>query len=282
MEYRTLGRTGWQVAEIACGTSRTFDVGGAAGRQQVLELMRANLAQGVNLFDSAPMYGHSEASIGAAIPSLGGAGAGQREGDPPYFIATKVLQQDVAGARRQIENSFRVIGGRIDLLQIHNMAGWREVLPYLVELKAAGRIAATGVTHYDPSAFGEIEKAMQTGQADVVQLPYNIMEREVERRLLPLAREMNLGVLVMTPICPIFRKGELLGRLRGVELDALREYGISDAGSLCLKWLLGKHPDAVLLPATTRAERVASNAAVSGTPPFPPDLMKKLEQQVGG
>ncbi|MCZ6729015.1 MAG: aldo/keto reductase [SAR324 cluster bacterium] len=274
MNHRTLGRTGWRVAEISCGTYRTFDVAGRRGPAQVLELMRANLALGINLFDSAPMYGASEANIGHAMPSLAQA--------EPFHVATKVLQNDLAGARRQIENSFAVIGGRIDLLQIHNMAGWREVLPYLDELKASGRIRAIGVTHYDPSAFGAIEQAMKTGLADVIQIPYNIMERGVEQRLLPLAREMNLGVLVMTPIRPIFRKGELLGRLRGVPPRELAAHGVSDAGSLCLKYLLSKNPDVVLIPATSRPERVASNAAVSGTPPFPPEILQRLERAAAG
>ncbi|MCH9046951.1 MAG: aldo/keto reductase [SAR324 cluster bacterium] len=275
MEQRTLGRTGWRVSEIACGTYQTFDVAGRSGRAQVLDLMRANLNAGVNLFDSAPMYGHSEANIGPAVAPL------DRDGAGAYFIATKVLQSTLAGAKRQIENSFAVIGGRIDLLQIHNMAGWRDVLPYLAELKAAGRIGATGVTHYDSAAFREIEKAMRTGLADVIQIPYNVMEREVERRLLPLAREMNLGVLVMTPICPLFRRGSLLQRLKGLDLTPYRSFGIGDVGSLCLKWLLSKDPALVLLPASSRLERVASNAAVSGAPPLPPELMHALEWRFG-
>ena len=110
---------------------------------------------------------------------------------------------------------------------------------------------------------------------------YNVMEREVERRLLPLAREMNLGVLVMTPICPLFRRGSLLQRLKGFDLTPYRSFGIGDAGSLCLKWLLSKDPALVLLPASSRLERVASNAAVSGPPPLPPELMRALERRFG-
>ncbi len=274
MQLRTLGRTGWQVSEIACGTYKTFDGAGAASRAQVLALMQANLQQGVNLFDSAPMYGASEANIGAALAT----GRLRAQG---ALIATKVLQQDAAGARQQIAHSFDVIGGRIDLLQIHNMAGWRPVLPLLAELKAQGRIRATGVTHYDPGAFGEIEAAMRTGQADVIQIPYNLMERQVERRLLPLAAELNLGVLVMTPICPLFRRRSLLDALSGQDLAALKPFGVTDAGSLCLKYLLSKHPQAVLRPATSRLERVAGNAAVSGAPPLPPEWIGRLEGLFG-
>ena len=273
MIERTLGRTGWSVGELGCGTYRSFDQGGSSGLKAVAKLVEANRGAGVNLFDTAPMYGRAEETLGHALHSA-----------PPWpagpLIASKVLQQGLAGARKQIEQSFRLLD-RIDLLQIHNMAGWRAVLPYLVELKAAGRIAATGVTHYQPSAFGEIEAACKTGDVDVIQIPYNVMERQAERRLLPLAAEMNLGVLVMTPIEPIFARRELLSRLGAADLEPYREYGVTDGGSLCLKYLLSKNPDVVLIPATSRPARVASNAAVSGPPPIPPDLLARLEKQVG-
>ncbi len=271
MEYRILGRTGLRVSEVACGTYRSFD----QGPDPVAALMQANLDVGANLFDSAPMYGRSEASIGGAMRS----GKLNPRGQDP-LIATKVLQHDLAGAKRQIANSCDAIGGRIDVLQIHNMAGWQAILPHLAELKAAGRIRATGVTHYDPGAFGAMEQAMRTGQADLIQIPYNLQERSAEQRILPLARELNLGILVMTPIQPIFRRSALLGALRGLDLVPYREFGVTDTGGLCLKYLLSKAPDVVLLPATSRAERVRSNAAVSGTPPLPPELIRQLEAAV--
>lgn len=278
MEYRVLGRTGWQVSEIGCGTYRSFDQAGRSGQANVLHLMRENLAAGVNLFDSAPMYGHSEANIGAVMGTLRGEGLA----DPPPYIATKVLQHDLAGARRQVAHSFEVIGGRIDLLQIHNMAGWREILPWLHELKQEGRIGATGVTHYAPSAFDEIEAAMRTGLADVIQVPYNLAERTVERRLLPLAHEMGLGVLVMTPIHPQHRRGTLTSPLAKLDLARYADHGVTDAGSLCLKWLLSKDARVVPIPATSRPERVHSNAAVSGTPPLRPEAMQAIERALGG
>jgi len=274
MNNRVLGRTDWQVGEVGCGTYDTFDAPGDRGREHVLDLMRENLAVGVDLFDSAPMYGLSESNIGFAMPQL--AASGTRD----YFVATKVLQSSRKGAIDQVEHSFGVIGGRIDLLQIHNMAGWREVLPCLVELKAQGRIRATGVTDYRRSSFGEIEAAMVTGDVDVIQIPYNIMEREAESRLIPLARELNIGVLVMTPICPVSARGELLNRLRGIELSPYQEFGVRDVGGLCLKWLLSIFPEGILLPATSKAERVRSNAAVSGTPDLPPEELSRLARAV--
>jgi len=275
MQNRVLGRTGRQVSEISCGTYKTFDVAGSSGQAKVVKLMQANLELDINLFDSAPMYGQSESNIGQAL------GSGKLKEMDKAWVATKLLQPDVAGAKQQIAHSFSVIGGRIDLLQIHNMAGWREILPYLAELKTQGKIRATGVTHYDPGAFGEIEAAMRTGLADVIQIPWNLMERTVEKRLIPLARDLNLGVLVMTPICPLFSRTGLLAKLQQVDLAPWRSLGVTDAGSLCLKYLLSKHVTAVLLPATSRLERVQSNAAVSGTPPLPADDLRKLEKLFG-
>ncbi len=154
--------------------------------------------------------------------------------------------------------------------------------PDLTELKAEGRIRATGITHYDTSAFGVMEEALKTGLADMIQIPCNLVERQVEKRLLPLARDMNAGVLVMTPIRPMFRRTEILHRLSRVDLGEYREFGVSDVGSLCLKYLLSKHADMILIPATSRAGRVASNAAVSGTHPLPPEVIARLEALAAG
>ena len=199
-----------------------------------------------------------------------------------YRTATKVRTSDLAAAKREIAQSFRLLNGRIDLLQIHNMTAWRQVLPYICELKGQGRIAATGVTDYRQAFFEEIETAMLTDDVDVIQIPYNIMERDVEARLLPLARERGIGVLVMTPICPLFRRDELLGKLKGIDLAEFEPYGVSDLGSLCLKYVLSKDPHLILLPATSKPERVISNAAVSGAPALPVDLMRLLERHVDG
>jgi len=275
MRYQALGRLGWRVGEIGCGTYRTFDI--PNGFDAVLGLMRTGLGCGVNFFDSAPMYGHTEANIGHALSRL--AGADGPLGSPPIRIGKKVEQEDREAALRQFEASLPILG-RIDLLQIHNMVGWRVVLPLLAELKAEGRIAAVGVTQRDHTGFEEVEVAMRTGLVDTIQVPYNLMQREAEARLLPLARDLGVGVLVMTPICPLFERDALLKRLQGVKLEALTIFNVGDFGGVCLKYVISKHPGVMVLPATGRVERVISNAAVSDAPAFPPELIRELETSV--
>jgi aryl-alcohol dehydrogenase-like predicted oxidoreductase len=277
MRYRILGRTGWRVGEIGCGTHRSFDLPGAVGQEQVLTLMKASLGVGINLFDSAPMYGDTERNIGAALATL--AAEDPRPGTPAIRIAKKVEQRDRRAARQQFEAS-RPVLRQIDLLQIHNMVGWRVVLPLLAELKAEGLIGATGVTQRDSAGFDEVETAMRTGLIDVIQIPYNLLQRDAEHRLLPLAHDLGLGVLAMTPISPLGGRDALLARLEGLDLEPLRPFGVADYGTVCLKYLVSKSPGVVLLPATGRPARVTSNAAVSDSPPFPSEVLRALEQRV--
>lgn len=153
------------------------------------------------------------------------------------------------------------------------------MLPLLAELKAEGRIEAVGVTQRDPGAFDEVETAMRSGLVDTVQVPCNVLQRQAERRLLPLASDLGIGVLVMTPICPLFDRRALLARLTDVDLAPLKPFNVVDVGSACLKYVISKHPGVVLLPATGRVERVVSNAAVSDAPPFPPEVIAELERR---
>jgi aryl-alcohol dehydrogenase-like predicted oxidoreductase len=275
MRYRTLGRTGWSVGEVGCGTYRSFDI--PDGGDGVLALMRANVRCGVNFFDSAPMYGHTEANIAYACARLRPVDIGDTL--PPIRIAKKVEQIERSAALQQFETSRRVLG-RIDLVQVHNMVGWRVVLPLLAELKADGRVFAVGVTQRDEAAFEEVEAAMHTGLVDTIQVPFNLKQRAAERRLLPLARELAIGVLVMTPICPLFARDALLARLHGLDFRTLTAFNVVDGGGACLKYVISKHPGVVVLPATSRPERVASNVAVSDAPPFPPEIIRDLERRV--
>src|SRR4051795_9795440 len=187
MEHRPLGEGGPRLPVVGMGTWRTFDVRGAdavAGARRVVD---AALAAGARVFDSSPMYGAAEEVLGAAL-------GGRRD---ETFVATKLWSQSSVEGRHQADRALRFFGGRIDLLQVHNLAAWDGQLANIEELRDAGVVRFAGATHYSPSAFGELATAMRSGRIEAIQVPYNPHERAVERDILPLAEELGIGVLVM-------------------------------------------------------------------------------------
>ena len=171
---------------IGMGTSKTLDTDDLALAGEVVS---AALDAGTTLFDSSPMYGKAERTLGAALE-------GRRS---EAVVATKVWTDDDEVAERQIAASLSFYGGHIELLQIHNMVRWPERLRRIEELRDAGQVTLVGATHWKAASFDELEAAMVTGRLDAIQIPYNPREREVEDRLLPLAAELGLGVLIMRP-----------------------------------------------------------------------------------
>lgn len=198
MDFRNLGSTGLRVPVVGMGTWRTFDVRGSAAEANARQIVDVAVGSGVRLFDSSPMYGEAERVLGLALQ-------GRRE---DALVATKVWAQTPAEGRRQIDRALKFFGGRVDVYQIHNLVSWRKHLPVLEEMLERGTIRAVGATHYSASAFGELRRVMETGRVSVIQIPYNPLERDVERELLPLAAERRIGVIVMRP----FAEGGLMRR----------------------------------------------------------------------
>lgn len=243
MEERRLGPV------VGLGTWNTF--GGDERLAQ--EVVGAAFDAGCRVFDSSPMYGGAEASLAAAL-------RGRREA---AVVATKIRAGSVAEGREQFRRQLDWYG-RVDVEQVHNLVLWEEHLAWLEEEREAGGIGLLGVTHYDPSAFGELERAMRSGRFEAVQLPYNPRERECEQRLLPLAAELGLAVIVMRPL----GSGALVRRVPGAEeLAPLRALGIETWAQALLKWALSDERIDAVIPATRRAERARENAA-AGSPPW--------------
>jgi diketogulonate reductase-like aldo/keto reductase len=258
MEERRLGPV------VGLGTWDTFGGDGELARK----VLDTALASGTRLVDSSPMYGEAERSLGAALD-------GRRES---AIVATKIWAPTVDQAQGQYEDQRRWFE-RVDVEQVHNLVGWRDHVPWLEEEREAGRIGRIGVTHYDPSAFGELGDAMRTGRFQTVQLPYNPAERECERELLPLAAELGLAVIVMRPL----GKGRLLRRGPDPgELEPLREHGVETWAQALLKWALSDYRVDVLIPATRNPRHAAENAQ-AGTPPwFGPEERRLVERLAAG
>jgi aryl-alcohol dehydrogenase-like predicted oxidoreductase len=274
MRYRKLGRMNWPISEISMGSYNTFDVPkeDKKGRQNVRAVIQAAIEQGTNLFDTANMYGNSEAAIGEALTILKEEGVieygipyKQSSGNvPKIYIATKVWASSIQEAENQIQNSFKVLQTDfIDLFQIHNLSIWENLIPILGEMRDEERIGAVGVTHYAEATYPEMLKAMRTGDIDVVQVPYNTNQTVATREIFPGAQKLDLGVLIMTPITQLFRKGFLVGQLSNIDLKRFEKYGCRTPGQVLLKFVISHPAVTCAIPATSKVSHVTENTVIS-------------------
>jgi aryl-alcohol dehydrogenase-like predicted oxidoreductase len=263
METRNFGQTGLELPEIGMGSWQTLDV---SEREQPLadEVVHAALGAGTIVFDSSPMYGRSEEVLGRALE-------GRRDG---VFLATKTWSRTQAAAEARFAEQVDFFG-HIELMQIHNLVDWEERLRWLEGEREAGRIGLIGATHYSPSAFAELEDVMRTGRIQAIQIPYNPYEREVEERILPLADELGLGVLVMRPL-----GGGTLARI-SPSPDELAQLGVDTWAQALLKWALADSRVHVLIPATSKPQRARENAAAGDGQALDPD-QRKLVERISG
>ena len=270
MNYRRLGRSGLKVSEIGLGTSHNFMHMASGDPARCVEIVRECLDCGINFFDTAPIYGESERVLGEAL-------AGSRE---KIVLATKVWESSASAARVSIERSFkRLRADVIDLLQIHNMAGWREVTPVMQAYQREGRIRHLGVTDRRPGNFSELIEAMKTGIYDAIQIPYYLGEVQCREEVLPLAREMDLGVIVMRPFSHL--RGGLLDRNGPVaQMPELKDHGAETPGQALLKYLLADERVSSVIPATGRVGRMRENAAASSGGALSPETCARLEELV--
>ena len=254
---RAIPATGEALPIIGVGTWQTFDVGNdAAARAPLREVLK--LLDG-NVVDSSPMYGSSEAVAGELI-----AGLGMRK---RLFIATKVWTSGRAEGIRQMETSFRRLRvERMDLMQVHNLVDVATHTSTLKDWKKQGRVRYIGITHYTASAYAEVERWMRTGDYDFLQINYSLDEREAEQRLLPLAREKKIAVIVNRP----FGQGSLFRRVRGKALPewAQAELGVQSWAQYFLKWIVGHPAVTCAIPGTGKPEHMRDNLA-AGVGPLP-------------
>ena len=247
---RRIPSSGELLPALGLGTWRTFDVGaGAVERAPLKEVLVAFVALGGRVVDSSPMYGTAETVVGDLASELGVA--------DKLFLATKVWTTGREAGVGQMEQSFRHLRARrLDLMQIHNLLDWRAQLRTLRDWKAAGRLRYIGVTHYTAGAHDELERVLRAEPLDFVQVNYSPGEREAERRILPLAHDRGVAVLVNRP----FAEGGLFQRMRGQSLPAwAADFGAESWAQLFLKWILAHPAVTCALPATSRREHLQDN-----------------------
>jgi len=250
MLTRPIPAGGESLPVVGLGTYQSFDVGsGATERDPVKEVLRLFVAQGGKLVDSSPMYGPSESVVGDLSTELGVT--------KQLFMATKVWTSGREAGTRQMEESFRRMKvERMDLMQIHNLLDWRTHLSTLKQWKAAGRIRYIGITHYHSGAYAELERLIKTKDFEFVQFNYSIAEREAEERILPLARDSGVAVIVNRP----FAQASLFSRVRGKEVPAwAADFDCKSWGQFFLKYIISHPAVTCVIPATGKPQHLTDN-----------------------
>jgi diketogulonate reductase-like aldo/keto reductase len=270
---RPIPSSGERIPLIGLGTWITFNVGDDPElRDESVQVMRAFFGAGGRMIDSSPMYGSSQDVIGYGLQRL--------RRPSPVFSADKVWIASGSEGPAQIEQSRSRWGiQRFDLLQIHNLLVWEEHLPTLLAMKAEGRVRYVGITTSEGRRHDEIEEIMATRPIDFVQVTYNIVDREVERRILPLAKDRGIAVIANRP----FREGRLTRQLDREPLPAwAAEVGATSWAQFLLKFIVSHPAVTCAIPATTRPDHAIENVGAAAGPLPEEALRHRMAAHVAG
>ena len=254
---RPVPLTGEALPVVGLGTWITFNVGDdRVARDACTDVMRAFFDAGGRVIDSSPMYGSSQEVVGYGLARLGMPKA--------LFAADKVWIASASRGSAQVEESRRHWGiSRFDLLQVHNLLSWQEHLPMLLAMKSAGRLRYVGITTSEGRRHRDVEAIMRTRPIDFVQVTYNPIDRDVEARILPLARERGIAVIVNRP----FQQGALIDSVMRHPLPGWAvEIGCANWAQALLKFIVSHPAVTCVIPATTRVAHVRENMAAAFGP----------------
>lgn len=266
---RRIPSSGEAIPVVGLGTWITFNVGqDPPARSRCTQVMAAFFEAGGRVIDSSPMYGSSQGVVGEGLATLR---AQQR-----VFSADKVWTASEGAA--QVEASRRLWQlPRFDLLEVHNLLAWEKQLPLLHAMKAQGRLRYVGITTSEGRRHREFEQLMRTQPLDFVQFTYNLFDREAEERLLPLAAERGIAVLVNRP----FQEGALLRRLQGRPLPPwAAEIGCASWAQFALKFIVSHPAVTCAIPATRRVDHVRENLAAAREPLPDAAMRRRMAEHV--
>lgn len=264
---RNIPGTSESLPVVGVGTWQTFDVA-PEGYPPLREVLTTLAAEGGTVIDSSPMYGKSEDVVGQLSEEL--------QLNDKLFIATKVW---ITGHREGINQMSASMGklrrNRIDLMQIHNLVDWRNHMRTLTKWKEEGRVRYIGLTHYTDSAHDTLASVMKSNRVDFIQVNYNLLDRHAEERLLPLAKDLNVGVLINRP----FEEGALFNRVNGKKLPAwAAEFDCASWGQFFLKFILSHPAVTCVIPGTSKARHLLDNLSAGvGRLPDPGHRKKMIE-----
>jgi diketogulonate reductase-like aldo/keto reductase len=265
MVTRTIPSSGEKLPVIGLGTWSVFDVDlTPANRPQLSEVLSLLVKHGGRVVDSSPMYGRAEGVVGQLAAELN-----LRKS---LFIATKVWTKGTEAGIAQMERSMeRFRTKQIDLMQVHNLSDVENQMSSLRQWKMKGRIRYTGITHSQARGFYDVERTMRSEKPDFVQINYSLMEPEAAQRILPLAQELRMAVIINRP----FGGGGLFGRVASKPLPPwAAEIGCRSWAQFFLKWIVAHPAVTCVIPATSKPQHMEDNMA-GGVGRFPDAKMRR-------
>lgn len=270
---KVIPNSGEYLSAIGMGTWITFDVGSDNSARGIRrEILEEFFAHGGRLIDSSPMYGSSEEVLGYCFDQLGKKARN-------LFSATKVWTSNESAGRQQIADSHRLWNlPSFDLFQVHNLVGWKNHLKILNELKKEGGIRYIGVTTSHGLRHDELMAIMQKESLDFIQLTYNIIDREAEKHILPLALEKGVAVIANRP----FQGGQLFNRFRNTKLPTwIRAFHCENWAQVFLKFVISHPAVTCAIPATSKVMHMRENMGAQIGNLLDDDMREKIVRYIG-
>lgn len=259
LEQRIIPGSGESLPVIGMGTSGSFEVTpGSAEHQALREVLKRFFAGGARVIDTSPNYGNAEAILGELFAEW--------DLRPQCFLATKLAADSRAQGEAQFAASLkRLRSERVELLQVHNLRDWRTQLRLARKLQAQGKTRYVGVTHFLDHAHAELAEVVASEKPDFLQINYSVSDSAAERRVLPLARDLGIAVIINRA----FDDGRLFARVAGRALPGwAAEQGIRSWAQLFLKFALSHPAVTVVIPATGKPDRQSDNLKAGNGPPL--------------
>jgi len=264
MISRPIPSSGEQLPAIGLGTYSVFDISSTAEDiaipQAIVDLL---LGEGGSVIDTSPMYNRSEKVIGNVIAA----------GSPrdAMFIATKVWTNGRDAGIEQMNRSAQLMNTDvIDLMQVHNLRDTDIHMKTIRDWQQSGRIRYNGLTHYTESAFNRLETAMRKHKPDFIQINYSLGEPEADERILPLAHDMGIAVLINRP----YQSGRLFRAVSGKSLPQWATEFAASWGQFFLKFIISHPAVTCVIPATSKPHHMSDNLE-AGFGPLPDDAMRQ-------
>lgn len=246
---RAIPSTGEKLPVLGLGSAVTFDVRASRQLKPLAEVLTLFVRHGGKLIDTSPAYGNSESVIGNL--------AHQAQLTNSLFFATKVWTLNKQEGVAQMQRSLEYLRTKsIDLVQVHNLSDIDRQMTSLREWKAKGRIRYTGITYSEDRGHGAVEKMMKVHKPDFVQINYSLMDRAAAQRILPLAREMGMGVIINRP----FGGGGIFQVISAKPLPTwATEFDCHSWAQFLLKWIVAHPAVTCVVPATNNPQHLVDN-----------------------